>query len=230
MTPKENTPHDIAKAVKAALVNELHLDPAIYPVEVRSEDGSVLIEGMVEKISQKKKALLFAMGYEGVSGVIDRLRVRPSVHMSDDEIRDHVRRALSEESALKGLRIEPEVNGGVVDLEGEVWSLSHKRLAGALAWWVPGSTDVINSIEIVPAEADSDDEVSDAIRLILEKDRLVDASSLRVFTRDWVVTLEGVLASAESREAAEDDAWFTWGVNGVVNNIIIDAASIHKLP
>ncbi|MBE7415728.1 MAG: BON domain-containing protein [Deltaproteobacteria bacterium] len=92
------------------------------------------------------------------------------------------------------------------------------------------STDVINSIEVVPAEAGSDEEVSDAIRLILEKDRLVDASSLRVFTRDWVVTLEGVLASAESREAAEDDAWFTWGVNGVVNNVIIDAASIHKLP
>ncbi|MCL4872904.1 BON domain-containing protein [bacterium] len=229
MTSEKN-PHDIAKAVKALLVNELHLDPAIYPVEVSSVDGSVLIEGVVDKISQKKRALLFAMGHEGVSGVIDRLRVRPSVHMSDDEIRDHVIRALSEESALKGLKIEPEVNGGVVDLEGEVWSLSHKRLAGALAWWVPGSTDVINSIEVVPAEADSDEEVSDAIRLILEKDRLVDASSLRVFTRDWVVTLEGVLASAESREAAEDDAWFTWGVNGVVNNVIIDAASIHKLP
>lgn len=230
MTPKENTPHDIARAVKAALVSELHIDLAIYPVEVSMEDGSVLIEGMVDSISRKKRALLYAMGLEGVSGVIDRLRVRPSARMSDDEIRDHVVAALSEESALKGLRIEPEVSGGVVDLEGEVWSLSHKRLAGALAWWVPGSIDVINSIEVVPAEDDSDDEVSDAVRLILEKDRLVDASSLRVFTRDWVVTLEGVAGSAESREAAEDDAWFTWGVNGVINNIIVDAASIHKLP
>jgi osmotically-inducible protein OsmY len=230
MAPKENTPQDIAKAVKAALVSELHIDPALHPVEVRIVDGSVLIEGTVEKIAQKKRALLFAMGLEGVPGVIDRLRVRPAARMTDDEIREHVVTALSSESALKGLSIEPEVNGGVVDLEGEVWSLSHKRLAGALAWWVPGSVDVINSIEVVPPEADSDEEVSDAVRLILEKDRLVDASSLRVFTRGWVVTLDGVVASEESRDAAEDDAWFTWGVNDVVNNIKVDAASKHELP
>jgi len=32
------------------------------------------------------------------------------------------------------------VEDGVVTLNGRVPSLSHKRLAGALAWWNPGST------------------------------------------------------------------------------------------
>ena len=226
----EHTSKNPIKAIKALLTDELHIDPVLFPIEVAQENGSILIEGTVEKISQKKRALLFAMGLEGISGIIDRLRVRPSVRMTDAEIRKHLYDAFTGEGALTGLKIEAEVKDGVVDLEGEVWSLSHKRLAGALAWWVPGSIDVINSIEVVPSESDNDDEVSDALRLILEKDRLVDAASLRISTRDWIVTLEGVAGSNAEREAAEDDAWFTWGVNGVVNNIIVDRTSIHKLP
>src|SRR5207248_8889260 len=41
---------------------------------------------------------------------------------------------------------------GVVLLEGRAPSLSHKRLAGVLAWWVPGTRDVLNHLEIVPPE------------------------------------------------------------------------------
>ncbi|HBG45458.1 MAG TPA: transporter [Deltaproteobacteria bacterium] len=230
MTPDRHTSKDPVKALKAALTDELRLDPVAFPIDVQMENGSIMVDGVVEKVSQKKRAILFAMGLDGVSGVIDRLRVRPSSHMSDDEIKKHIYDAIAGENALTGLKIETEVINGIVDLEGEVWSLSHKRLAGALAWWVPGATDVINSIEVVPSESDSDDEVSDALRLILEKDRLVDAASIKVRTRDWVVTLEGVTGSAAEREAAEDDAWFTWGVNGVVNKIIVDATSVHKLP
>jgi len=226
----EHTSKDPIKAIKALLTDELHIDAVHFPVDVKSENGSIIIEGTVEKISQKKRAMLYAMGLAGITGIIDRLRVRPSSHMSDAQIRDHLYGAFAGESAFKGLKLEAEVTGGIVDLEGEVWSLSHKRLAGALAWWVPGSIDVINSIEVVPAEQDSDDEVSDALRLILEKDRLVDAASLKVSTKEWIVTLEGVAGSFEEKEAAEDDAWFTWGVNGVVNNILVDPTSIHKLP
>lgn len=232
MTPtNETAPLKIVKAMKAMLTDELRLDPASLPIDVSlAADASMLLEGVVERLAQKKRAVLYAMGLDGVSGVIDRLRVRPSSRMSDDEIRDHIGSALASESALNGLAISAEVRSGVVDLEGEVWSLSHKRLAGALAWWVPGSVDVINSIEVVPAEEDSDEEVSDAVRLILEKDRLVDASSLTVRTKGWIVTLEGVAGSAAESEAAEEDAWFTWGVNGVVNRIIVDDTSVHKLP
>jgi len=224
------TSHTAVKALKAALTEELKLDPNNFPIDLKVEDGSVVMEGMVENVAVKKRALLLAMGLRDVQGVVDRLRVRPSVRMSDDEIRDHLLDALAEESALKGLDIKVEVADGVVDLEGQVWSLSHKRLAGVLAWWVPGSLDVINSIEVDPPEADSDGELSDAVRLVLEKDRLVDAQSLKVSTNGYVVTLEGVTGSAAEREAAEEDAWFTWGVNSVVNKIVVDEASVHKLP
>jgi osmotically-inducible protein OsmY len=218
------------KALKAMLMEELKFDPNGFPIALSVQDGSVVMEGMVENVAIKKRALLIAMGLDDVAGVVDRLRVKPSVKMTDDEIRDHMIDALTEESALNGLDIKIEVRDGIVDLEGQVWSLSHKRLAGVLAWWIPGALDVINSIEVDPPEADSEDEISDAVRLALEKDRLVDAQSLKVSTDGYVVTLEGVTGSDAEREAAEEDAWFTWGVNNVVNRIIVDEASVHKLP
>ena len=218
------------KALKAMLMEELKFDPNGFPIALIVQDGSVVMEGMVENVAIKKRALLIAMGLDDVAGAVDRLRVKPSVKMTDDEIRDHMIDALTEESALNGLDIKIEVRDGIVDLEGQVWSLSHKRLAGVLAWWIPGALDVINSIEVDPPEADSEDEISDAVRLALEKDRLVDAQSLKVSTDGYVVTLEGVTGSDAEREAAEEDAWFTWGVNNVVNRIIVDEASVHKLP
>ena len=224
------TSQPAVKALRAILTEELKFDPNDFPIALRMEDGTIVMEGMVSNVGLKKRALLLAMGLHEVQGVVDRLRVRPSVSMSDDEIRDHMRGALTQESALNGLDINIEVRDGVVDLEGQVWSLSHKRLAGVLAWWIPGVLDVINSIEVNPPEEDSDGELSDAVRLALEKDRLVDAQSLKVSTNGYVVTLEGVTGCAAEREAAEDDAWFTWGVNDVVNNIVIDETSVHKLP
>src|SRR3990172_7735288 len=54
----EHTSKDPIKAIKALLTDELHIDAVHFPVDVKSENGSIIIEGTVEKISQKKKAVL----------------------------------------------------------------------------------------------------------------------------------------------------------------------------
>lgn len=223
-------PKDPIKAMKAFFTDRLGIEMKENPIHIGTEDGIVLVEGTVEKISQKKRAILHAMMLDSVSGVVDRLKVAPANHMGDDEIRDHMYDALTEEPTLNASEIKIEVNSGVMDIEGTVGSLSHKRLAGVLAWWIPGTVDVINSLEIVPPEEDSDDEVTDALRIIMEKDRLVDAGALTISCKDWVVTLDGVLGSDAEKEAAEDDAWFTWGVNEVVNLIRVEETSIHEVP
>jgi len=63
---------------------------------------------------------------------------------------------------------------------GHFTSLIQKRLAGVLAWWVPGSRDVINGMEVVPLQEDSDEEIAKAVRLVLEKDPFVNAERIRV--------------------------------------------------
>jgi osmotically-inducible protein OsmY len=115
--------------------------------------------------------------------------------------------------------IHVDVEDGVVTLNGQVSSLSHKRLAGVLAWWVPGSRDVINGLEEVPPEKDNDDEITDAVRLMLEKDPFVKSDQIHVGTTNSVVTLEGVVSSENARRMAEFDAWYVFGVDKVINDL-----------
>jgi osmotically-inducible protein OsmY len=115
-----------------------------------------------------------------------------------------------------------EVKDGVVTLNGEVPSLTHKRLAGVLAWWVPGTRDVINGLEEVPPEEDNDDELVDAVRLVLEKDPFVNDASIRVSAKDWVVTLEGLVPTEAMKQMAERDAWYVLGVKSVSSRIAVE--------
>jgi hypothetical protein len=90
-----------------------------------------------------------------------------------NEIRDLLRRTLVEGPALTGCTIREHILGGLqiahaspmsigridfavrrgaVTLAGEVPSLAQARLAGARAWCVPGTRDVINALAVQPAE------------------------------------------------------------------------------
>lgn len=226
------TKYDPIKDLKAALTDKLHIDLRQNPIRCWMEDDSIVIEGVVDSIALKKRALFFAMGLKGSSGIVDRLRVRPSMRMSDGEIKKHMYDALAEETTLAGSGIKVEVTDGVVDLEGVVGSLSHKRFAGVLAWWIPGSMDVINSLEVSPSQPDTGDDINEILRIALEKDRLVNPGTITVSTQDYVVTLNGITCSEDEKQAAEDDAWYIWGVNDVINNLRVEPQSfgVHHIP
>lgn len=212
---------EIIKTIKASFEKELHLDLIKNPIHVKLENSAILMQGTVDKISDKKTAILIAMSAPEVSGVIDRLKVKPAKGMGDKEIKNHISDAFAEEPTLNNLEIEIEVADGVVDIEGTVPSLSHKRLAGVLVWWVPGTQDVINSLEVNPPEEDSDDEITDAVMLALEKDKLVNHSNIKVSTKNYIVTLDGSVHSEAAKNAAENDAWYVWGVNMVASRLTI---------
>jgi len=233
---------DILKQVRGALEHEPRVNLHRYPVSLDLDsDGTLTLEGDVADIAAKKLALELAASISGVSGIVDRLRLAPTEPMGDGAIRDHIRDALLQDSALEGCsisvrvkeqmetcresaaqppaRIEVSVNDGVVTLNGRVSSLSHKRLAGLMAWWVPGSRDVINGLEVLPPEDDTDDEITDAVRAALEKDPFVNPDRMRVSTRNCVVTLDGFALNQKEKEMAEIDAWYIFGVDKVVNRL-----------
>lgn len=233
---------DIVGAVRAALRGRAGINLHSFPLALEFCDGVLTIEGEVADIATKKLALEAAVAVPGVTGIVDRIRVVPAQRMSDAGIRDQLRIAMLQESAFadftirertngstetlheaangKGV-IEFEVDDGVVVLNGRVPGLGHKRLAGVLAWWVPGSRDVINGLEDVPEEEDSDAEITDAVRLVLEKDVFVNAGQIRVSTRERVVTLEGLVPKEAEREMAERDAWLVFGVDRVMNRLAV---------
>ncbi len=210
---------EIINDIKSFMTGDLHVDPVRGHIQVDLDGDAILLEGTVDDIRIKKRVLLHSMSLPGVRGTIDRLRVSPSKEMGDKEIRKHLLDALTEEPSLDASSIIVEVGDGVVDLEGVVPSLTHKRLAGVLAWWVPGSVEVINSLDVQPPQDDTDEELMDAVKLVLEKDSLVDASSISVSVKDWEVTLTGTVRDDIEKRASESDTWYVWGVNGVINGI-----------
>lgn len=233
---------DIVRKVEAALERDTRVELHKHPLRIALDaDGALVLEGEVATIVAKKLALEHAAAIPGTSGIVDRLRVAPTRRMGDGEVRDHVRDALLEEPTLDrcGVRtmgsgrwetcresfvaprcsIDVKVEGGVVTLDGQVTSLSQKRLAGVLAWWVPGSRDVINGLEVSPGQEDSDEELTEAVKLVLDKDPLINASHIRVSAYAAAVTLEGLVANAAESEMAEMDSWYVFGVNQVINRL-----------
>lgn len=234
-------PERLRKEAHARLTRLPGLGADARLIEVAAANGEVTLAGEVASVAAKKRALLAVAAIAGVAGIVDRLRVRPAQPMSDAEIRQHVLDALQQEPAFARYRLglseadrldvvrradEPPageawvaVTDGVVTLNGSLPGLAHKRLAGVLAWWVPGSRDVVNGIEVAPPEPDGDAEITDAVRLALEKDPFVDAGQVQVGTHERVVTLRGQVPSEAEREMAEFDAWYVFAVDDVVNEI-----------
>ncbi len=238
----ESSEDAIVRRVRSRLEFEQRVNLHRFPLRIEfSPDGNLVLEGDVENIAAKKIALRLAASEPGVTAVIDRLRVVAMRAMGDGEIRDHVRDALIGEPALSecaiairedervktireagepaAKRVEFEVRDGVVTLNGVVDSLAQKRIAGLLTWWVPGTRDVVNGIEVSPPQEDSDDEIRDAVRFALEKDPLVNAVQVRTRVRNATVTLEGIVANEQEAAAAEADAWYVFGVDRVNNRL-----------
>jgi osmotically-inducible protein OsmY len=235
---------DLLERVREALRADTRIGFDEAAIVLSLADRQLVIAGEVADIAAKRRALRRAAAAVADRGIVDRLHVTPAVAMEDGMIRDLVRDALVEEPALSQSRLRQWVKGelelvrdppgatetidirvedGVVTLDGEVTGLAQKRLAGALAWWVPGSRDVINGIGVAPAEADSDFEIADAVRLVLEKDPFVNADQLRVGARRAVVALDGLVPTESERDMAERDAWYVFGVEDVVNRIAVKA-------
>lgn len=232
----------LADRIRAAIRRIPQLGPHFHLTELEiGDDGVVAIAGEVPDVAAKKRALESIAAIPGVLGIADRLHVMPATPMTDKEIRVHLHEAFVAETSfssleiyerkgealvlLRGAPLEPrgavelEVSDGIVTLNGRVPSLASKRLAGVIAWWVPGVRDVVNGIVVEPPEEDGPDQIAEAVRIVLEKDPFVDASQIKVGVRHRVVRLTGLVPSSLQREAAERDAWLVFGVDDVINRI-----------
>lgn len=235
----------ILKQVQAALQHDAGINAPSHPLTLDLQDGRLTLSGEVASIAAKKRALEAVRRVPGVAEVVDRLRLAMPERLGDGAVRDAVCQLLLLDVDLRNCTIRAWVKGqletlqdadggeepcgsitvgvedGVVTLSGEMISLSHIRLAVAMAWWARGCRDVVNALTVNPPEADSDDEVTDALRLVLETDPRVHAGQIGIATKDYVVTLEGLVPSDEERRFAEQDAWCLPAVGGVVNHLRI---------
>jgi len=234
------------KAARAALEHEPRINLHRWPVHLDMTDDQVLVlEGEMESVAAKKLALELAGSLPEVRGVVDRLHVAPAERKTDGEILAALETTFLDTLELKNctLRVMKKgriitlhqagvdnssgdiwvsVSEGVVTLDGWVISLSHKRMAGVLAWWVPGCRDVVDGLEVVPQEQDNDGEVNEALSLVLEMDPMIPhPDQIRVHASNHVVTLEGLVSTQTQKARAEQDAWCLFAVDNVINHLAV---------
>lgn len=236
-------PESVLTQVNAALQAETRIDVDRLCIELGPDRGVLSINGQVEDIASKRIAFNIAVNIvERTAGagilVEDRIRVN-APRSGDLALRDEIVKALSSENAFSdhaltvtagshrqpiqagapgGGRLEVRLDDGVVTLGGVVRSLSHRRLAEVLMWWA-GCERVDNRLGVEPPEEDTDDEITDAVRMVLEKDPLVHATQLRIGTAAAVVEIRGFVPSDEERRLAVLDAWYVPGVWEVVDHV-----------
>jgi osmotically-inducible protein OsmY len=94
-----------------------------------------------------------------------------------------------------------------------------QRLAGVMAWWVPGVRDVVNGLAPMPPEEDAPIRIEEAVRVVLDRNPYVDDSQIRIGVRDRTVRLTGLVRNVAERDMAESDAFCVLGVDAVVNEL-----------
>jgi len=229
-------------AVRAALERDATINLHEQPrVEIGFEDGTVVLRGEVVDVGVKRRIAHRVAVVRGVGSVSDRLRVVPAEPRGDGAIREGLYARIASEPVFRGYAVGIDdqtigtpsgeehliligASAGAVILSGRVGSLSHRRFADVLAWWTPGVADVDNRLLVRPPEDDSDDEITDALRLVFEKDPSVDSSRIGITTRQARVRLDGLVHSAEQKRHAELDAWCILGVHAVDNRLEVRTA------
>lgn len=231
----------INRELQAALTRDKRINLKKSALRIKTESHNVILEGSVEDIATKRITANIAREVLGDGySIDDRLRIEGR-ELGDAELRDKVVTALLGEpvfrecslSATRSGRTEVirtgrsetndlilvDTHEGVVRLSGQVNSLTHRRLAEALLWWIDGCQRVDNHLAVIPDEQDTDDELTDAVRILLEKDPLIDAAQIRVASHAGIVELGGQLSSEQLSEIAARDAWSIPDVWEVYNRI-----------
>ncbi len=233
----------VVRRIQAAFEVDPWVNPHRDQIKIREERGRVVLEGEVRALSAKRRAPLVAREVEGVEEVVDRLTVTPTEEMEDDEILEHLGRILLDDIAFKHYRIDlinhkgeeerlqdpPQPAGwlrihaedGTVWLEGEVKSLCDFRLLEAYAWWIPGIRNVVNRLKVNPPEEDSDEQLKEAIRLILDTDRFANGEMIAFDAQDGKVRLWGAVRYLDQKKLIEDAIWAIPGVREIQNGLTV---------
>jgi osmotically-inducible protein OsmY len=237
-------PEQLIRSITAALERDTRVDMHNHSLRVWQRDGQVVLDGRVGDIAAKRRAAALAADQTGDDWPLrDWLRVAKEP-AGDEQIEQDIARALLDEPALIDYAIErgavepgapapgesgevlrrPDaphghiaisVSEGRATLSGHAGSPAHARLAEVLAWWTPGCELVDNRIEVIPPRREHDEELADVVRMVLEKDPLLDATQFKVRAENGVVRLEGLAGNEEKRRMAIRDCYYVPGVREV---------------
>jgi osmotically-inducible protein OsmY len=212
------------ETVKKDVVDQLYWDSRVNAadVEVSVSDGRVTLSGTVPTLQARRAALLDAYAVSGVQTVENDITVRYGEPLPlSEEVEQRVRYVLAWNPDIDSTGIQVSAEAGLVTLEGTVDAFWKKLYAADLAMSVGGVLDVINKLAVVPTDDIVDESIAEDIVNAFSRNSLVDPEAMDVTVRNGFVSLEGTVNSRLARDAALEVAYYTPGVTGVEDRLIV---------
>lgn len=252
--PAATTPTDAWITVKVKLALATTEGVRATEVNVDTVGRRVTLHGIVNTAAEQNQAATTAKAVEGVLEVRNLLQVVPAKHEEaveekDEEISARVKAALAETPSLKdGTIAVQSVNKGVVLLGGTAETMSELLTALLVTGEVKGVRRIASEVQTQDAVADArmwkernmavggtntrtarsaanDLYITSMVKMRLLADSATPAMEINVDTRDGVVTLFGIVDTAEAKAAAEANTKKTDGVISVKNQIQVVTAA-----
>lgn len=233
-------------------VNDANLyDPRVNSFNVTPSvtGAAVTLRGTVDNVKAKHAAGENARNTVGVARVVNRLKVRPAMARTDEQIESAVRSTLLRDPYVDRYEINVNVVDGTAYLSGTVDSYFEKAQAEDAASRVNGVGDVSNALVVTdttwPIVYDPyvydwyvydygwydyaptytvkpDRDICEAIESELWWSPFVDSDEVNVDVAEGVATLTGTVDSWSERRAAAENA-LEGGAIAVNNDLVVGA-------
>jgi hyperosmotically inducible protein len=217
-------------------------------VHVDTVDGRVSLHGSVSTEAEKSRAEQLASQIDGVTKVRNLLQVvapanQAKTDATDAQVEERVKAALASDRALADSAITLQsVNAGVVLLSGKARTLSDAYRAVGVTAGVPGVRRVASEIQSPDTLGDDelwregaydaavyekstarDTWITTAAKMRLIANSETPGFDINVDTNNGIVTLFGVVDSAQMKQASEAEVRKVDGVRNVVNDLQVVA-------
>jgi osmotically-inducible protein OsmY len=123
-------------------------------VSVTVQKGWVVLTGQVQWQYQKVAAESAVRKLEGVTGVTNRITLKPSVLPKD--VKKQILAALHRNAQVEGEGVTVVAKGGAVTLSGHVRTWQERTVVERAAWSAPGVTGVDNKLAVEMARRSPD--------------------------------------------------------------------------
>ena len=202
-------------------------------IKVESNNGAVVLTGVVAKSFHQSLAQETVVGLPGVRSVANRLRVKesPPAANSDAWLLDRVTAALMFHRSMADGNARVEIKDGTAILRGQAASQRQKDLAAGYVKDVEGVKEVRNQLTVpaVPKKPSpvtyariDDASITAQIRMTLRYHRSASAPAISVSTDKGAVTLGGKVGTAAEKALAGRLVEDIRGVKSVKNLLTVD--------